>query len=195
MSKEDNFKNFIDNSDKIIDEVNDEKAESERPHIKKEKETFLNFKHKKIETVIGISVIIIALLIFSVSVYIFFVSDDKPNYGYFLNNLMEKYQPSEEIMPPEKSTQNYFEIFTEGKFKIEYYDGSNIPKELFGQGYTKIEFDCWYDDSNVPHFLGIIQIIEGDLLYSDLHIIGYYPSKSEPIGEGQSLTWEGLCEI
>lgn len=153
-------------------------------------DTNLNLKHNKAELFIAITILGIAF-----AIGIFLLIDNYNEIVIFLENSITGDEVIIQDTVPPKDTENYYEIFTDGKFKIEYYDGSNIPKELFGEGDSKIPFECWTDQSDVQRFLGIIQIIEGEYLYSDLHIIGYYPSLSNTIGEGQSLTWEGECTI
>ncbi len=88
---------------------------------------------------------------------------------------------------------NAFIVYSDGDWKATYLDGGNIPKDYFGSGYKILIFDCWKDFDNVKHFFGVFQIIKGTTLQVDMNIIGAYPSFSEEIGQGRSITWEGIC--
>lgn len=88
---------------------------------------------------------------------------------------------------------NAFIVYSDGDWKATYLDGENIPIDYFGNGYNIISFDCWKDFNNEKHFFGVFQIIKGTTLEVHMNIVGAYPSFPIEIGQGESITFEGIC--
>jgi len=190
MNLGDRIKAFQDNVDKL-----------------REKDQHIPHHFKKSELIISLTVLVLAIgigifLIYDNRDYVQYLIDNPPPFADLPNqfDLDKIFTPGEiveqEITPEvitEQLTENAFIITSDGTWNAKYLDGGNVPVEYFGEENSVIIFNCWNDFDQVKHFFGVFQIIDGTFLKVDLNIIGAYPSYTDQIGQGQSITWEGIC--